>query len=143
MTESEKIILLVEDDDNDVFFMRRALGKAGLELPLHVVSDGEQALQYLNGDGEYADRAAHPLPGIIFLDLKLPFVSGLEVLEQISKNSELSAIEVIVLTSSSEERDRKRAFALGAKEYLVKPATPQTLLKILGSSSCAKVEVKL
>src|SRR6267378_4918609 len=131
MRDRGKLILLVEDDENDVFFFRRALSKAGLEIPLRIVADGEQALQYLNGDGKYQDRAAHPLPDIIFLDLKLPYISGMEVLEHIQKQPALSKIDVIVLTSSPEERDRKRAFELGAKEYLVKPAAPKTLLQIL------------
>lgn len=131
MTDRGKLILLVEDDEHDVFFFRRALKKAGLEFSLRLVNDGEQALQYLNGDGQYQDRATHPLPDIIFLDLKLPYISGMEVLEHIQKEPALSKIDVIVLTSSPEERDRKRAFELGAKEYLVKPAAPKTLLQIL------------
>jgi Response regulators consisting of a CheY-like receiver domain and a winged-helix DNA-binding domain len=131
MTDSGKLILLVEDDENDVFFFRRALKKAGLEIPIRLVTDGEQALQYFNGDGQYRDRAAHPLPDIIFLDLKLPYLSGMDVLEHIQKQPALNTIDVIVLTSSPEERDRKRAFELGAKEYLVKPAAPKTLLQIL------------
>jgi len=132
MTGGEKVILLVEDDEHDVFFFRRALSKAGLQLPLRLVSDGEQAVQYLNGDGEYADRAEHPFPDIIFLDLKLPYLTGMEVLEYVQEQPALSTIEVIVLTSSPEERDRKRAFELGAREYLVKPAAPKTLQQILG-----------
>ena len=132
MTNDPKVILLVEDDENDVFFFRRALGKAGLKLPLHLVTDGEQAIQYLNGDGKYSDRATHPLPDIIFLDLKLPYQSGMEVLEFIQKQPALHKIEVIVLTSSPEERDRRRAFKLGAKDYLVKPAGPTTLRYMLG-----------
>jgi CheY-like chemotaxis protein len=137
MTDRGKLILLVEDDEHDVFFFRRALKKAGLEFPLRLVNDGEQALQYLNGDGAYQDRAAHPLPDIIFLDLKLPYINGMEVLEHIRKQPELSKIDVIVLTSSPEERDRKRAFELGAKEYLVKPAAPNTLQQILRCERCA------
>jgi CheY-like chemotaxis protein len=132
MRSDGKVILLVEDDEHDVFFMRRALEKTGLELPLQVVSDGEQALQYLNGSGKYADRATHPFPGVIFLDLKLPYLNGLEFLEQIRKQPALSTMEVVILTSSAEERDRKRAFELGARNYLVKPATPAMLLGILG-----------
>lgn len=131
MTDRGNLILLVEDDEHDVFFFRRALKKGGLEIPLRLLVDGEQAVQYLNGHGQYRDRAAHPLPDIIFLDLKLPYVSGMEVLEHIQKQPALSKIDVIVLTSSPEERDRKRAFELGAKEYLVKPAAPKTLLQIL------------
>jgi CheY-like chemotaxis protein len=131
MTNRETVILLVEDDENDVFFFRRALAKAGFELSFHLVTDGELALQYLNGQGNYADRAAHPLPDIVFLDLKLPYLSGMEVLESIQQKPALSQIPIIVLTSSPEERDRKRAFELGAKEYLVKPAAANTLLRIL------------
>jgi CheY-like chemotaxis protein len=142
MTDGAKVILLVEDDENDVFFFRRALAKARVDAPLHVVSDGEQSLQYLNGVGKYGDRAAHPSPEIIFLDLKLPYVSGMEVLEYIQQQPVLSKIEVIVLTSSPEERDRKRAFELGAKEYLVKPATPKTLQQILAAPSPPKAEAK-
>ena len=107
MTDRGKVILLVEDDEHDVFFFRRALAKAGMQLPLRLVVDGEQALQYLNGEGTYRDRAAHPLPDVIFLDLKLPYISGMEVLEHIQKQPMLSRIDVIVLTSSPEERDRK------------------------------------
>jgi CheY-like chemotaxis protein len=132
MTGQEKVILLVEDDEHDAFFFRRALAKAGFDLTVRLVTDGEQALQYLNGEGKYADRAAHPLPNVIFLDLKLPYLSGMEVLEYIQGQPAFSQIQIIVLTSSSEERDRKRAFELGAKEYLVKPAAPDTLLRILG-----------
>jgi CheY-like chemotaxis protein len=132
MTGGAKTILLVEDDENDVFFFRRALSKVGLDLPFRLVTDGEQAMQYLNGDGKYSDRTAHPLPDIIFLDLKLPYLSGIEVLEYIQKQPALGKIDVIVLTSSPEERDRSRAFELGAKEYLVKPAAPKTLQQILG-----------
>jgi CheY-like chemotaxis protein len=143
MIPDAKTILLVEDDENDAFFFRRAFAKAGFELPLHQVSDGEEALQYLNGNGKYGDRETYPLPEIIFLDLKLPYVNGLEILEHIQKMPALDKIEVIVLTSSPEERDRKRAFELGAKEYLVKPATPKILLQILGVSSSAKAEAQL
>jgi CheY-like chemotaxis protein len=132
MTDQEKVILLVEDDENDVFFFRRALGKAGFKLTFHLVADGEQALQYLNGQGSYSDRATHPLPNVIFLDLKLPYLNGMEVLESIQQQPAFSQIQTIVLTSSAEERDRKRAFELGTKEYLVKPPAPNTLSRILG-----------
>lgn len=135
MNHEGKFLLLVEDDENDVFFLQRALKKAGVELLLHVVSDGEQALQYLDGTGKYAERAVYPVPALIFLDLKLPYLSGFEVLEHIRKQPVLGGIQVVVLTSSPEERDRKRAFELGAQEYLVKPATPEMLLEVLGHQS--------
>jgi CheY-like chemotaxis protein len=82
------------------------------------------------------------LPDIIFLDLKLPYVGGMEVLEYIKQQPALRAIDVIVLTSSPEERDRKRAFKLGAKEYLVKPAGPNTLRQLLTTHAYPKGEVQ-
>lgn len=114
-------LLLVEDNDDDVFLMRRALKKAELSWPLHVVLDGKEALDYLAGAGLYTDRDRHPLPALIFLDLKLPYVHGFEVLHWIRSKSTLKNLPVVVLTSSPEERDRKKAEELGAKAYLVKP----------------------
>jgi len=129
---SPETILLVEDDPNDAFFLKRALKKTRPDLPLQLLTDGEQALDYLNGHPKYSDRAAYPLPSLIFLDLKLPYFSGFQILEHIRSRPELAAIPVFILTSSSEERDRQQALALGAKAYLVKPPTPEMLLKILG-----------
>jgi len=86
MTHRETVILLVEDDENDVFFFRRALAKADSKLSFHLVTDGELALQYLNGQGNYADRAAHPLPDIVFLDLKLPYLSGMKFWNPFNSN---------------------------------------------------------
>ena len=118
-------ILLVEDNDDDVFLMRRALTKAGLEFPLQVVVDGQQALDYFAGTGPYADRSRHPAPALVFLDLKLPYVHGFDVLAWIRGRSEWKDSCVVVLTSSSEQRDRERAIELGVKAFLVKPPTPQ------------------
>ena len=73
-------ILLVEDNEDDVFLMRRALQGAGISNPLYLVDDGQKAIDYLAGTGDYADRSLHPFPALIFLDLKLPFKSGHEVL---------------------------------------------------------------
>jgi len=143
MTQNGMLILLVEDDEHDVFFFRRALAKAELQFPWRLVVDGEQAVQYLSGEGQYSDRAAHPLPDVIFLDLKLPYLGGMEVLEYIKNQPALRDIDVIVSTSSPEERDRKRAFELGAKEYLVKPAAPKTLQQLLTIHNSPKAEVKL
>jgi CheY-like chemotaxis protein len=131
MSASQQSILLVEDDENDVFLMERAVAKARLDLRIHIVTHGQEAIDYLAGNGRYADRSAHPLPACIFLDLKLPYIHGFEVLEWIRKQPSLADIHVLVLTSSPEERDRQRAERLGAKAYLVKPPTPQVLLEVL------------
>jgi CheY-like chemotaxis protein len=131
-------ILLVEDDEDDVFLMERAMAKARIDLPMQVTVNGEQAIDYLAGNGKYADRTTYPLPSCVFLDLKLPFVNGFDVLEWIQGQPPLSALPVIILTSSPEERDRQKAGQLGAKGYLVKPPTPQMLLEILeGVPDCA------
>jgi CheY-like chemotaxis protein len=126
-------ILLVEDNADDVFFMERAVKKSGLAAPLQVVRDGQQAIDYLSGTGAYGDRGVHPLPSVVFLDLKLPYVHGFDVLEWIRQTSSLKHLPVAVLTSSAEERDRKRAEQLGAQAYLVKPADADMLLQVVGS----------
>src|SRR5579859_3798317 len=114
-------ILLVEDDDNDVFFFQHALNKAGTTTALQVARDGQEAIDYLSGAGKFAERATFPVPGLILLDLKLPFVMGLDVLKWIRQESELTPI-VIILSSSSAEEDVARAYRLGANAYLVKSA---------------------
>jgi CheY-like chemotaxis protein len=136
MTPQAKGILLVEDDENDVFFMKLAMSKAMLDPPIHVSDNGQDAIDYLAGSGPYADRTVYPLPRCIFLDLKLPFVHGFEVLEWIGKEASLAGIRVFILTSSPEDRDRQRATQLGAKAYLLKPPTAQMLLEVL-ESECA------
>lgn len=129
MSPQPQIILLVEDDEDDVFLMERALSQTRLEVPMRIATNGQEAIDYLSGNGPYGDRAAHPLPALIFLDLKLPFVNGFEVLEWMRSQPALSGIQVLVLTSSPEDRDRQRAQNLGVKAYLVKPPTPQMLLE--------------
>jgi two-component system response regulator len=121
-----KPILLVEDDENDVFFFQRAMSKAGIMTPVRVARDGQQAIDYLEGMGKFARRAEFPLPDLILLDLKLPFVMGLDVLKWIRQQSGLAPI-VVVLSSSREEADIAAAYRLGANAYLVKPAEPGNL----------------
>ena len=107
-------LLLVEDSDDDVFFFQQAMKKAALTLPVEVVSDGAAAISYLAGDPPYSDRTRFPLPSIVLLDLKLPKKSGLEVLEWLRADSRFQDIQVVMLTSSFEEADVRRAYVLGA-----------------------------
>jgi CheY-like chemotaxis protein len=130
ITES-RVLLLVEDNPDDVFLMHRALKKTGLDFPLQIVTDGRQAVDYLSGTAEYQDRRRFPLPSMIFLDLKLPYMNGFEVLEWIREESALSDLDVSILTSSPEERDKETARRLGARAYLVKPPTDAVLLQVL------------
>jgi CheY-like chemotaxis protein len=131
MASQASSILLVEDDENDVFLMERAMSKANLGGPIHVAVNGQEAIDYLSGKGKFSDRTIYPLPHCIFLDLKLPFIHGFEVLEWIRTQPSLQEINVLILTSSGEDRDRERANQLGAKAYLVKPPTAQSLLEVI------------
>lgn len=127
MTTTNRALLLVEDNEDDVFLMKRALKGAHVINPLYVVEDGQEAVDYLAGAGKFADRANYPLPAVVFLDLKLPFLSGHDVLAWIRRQKELDALVVIVLTSSNEASDLSRCYALGANSYVVKPPTPEQL----------------
>ena len=128
------VILLVEDNEDDVFLMRRALKGAKLDLPLQVANDGQEALDYLGGIGQFSDRALFPLPELVLLDLKLPYVHGFEVLSWIGRQPALHNVPVVVLTSSPEERDLQKARDLGAAGYLVKPPSSQMILDLLLAS---------
>jgi CheY-like chemotaxis protein len=123
---TQSIFLLVEDNEDDVFFMERAFQQAGLHNPMQVVKNGEEAIDYLSGQNEFSDRRVYPLPDMIFLDLKMPGMNGFEVLKWMRAHS--LEIPVAVLTSSPEEIDRQRARELGAECYLLKPPTKEMVL---------------
>jgi CheY-like chemotaxis protein len=126
------MILLVEDSEDDVFLLEWALKKAKLSPPMYHAKDGQEALDYLQAQGKYSDRATYPLPSLILLDLKLPYVHGFEVLRWIRGQPSLKEVPVNMLTSSLEDRDRQRAFDLGANGFFIKPPTPETLREMLG-----------
>jgi len=125
------LILLVEDDPNDASLIKRAFRKANLANPVRHVEDGDQAVAYLAGDGEYADRSRHPLPVLVLLDLKLPRRSGLEVLAWIRAQPGLKRLPVAVLTSSRESADINGAYDIGANSYLVKPVSFDSLIEMV------------
>ena len=126
-------ILLVEDSEDDVFAMQRALRLSDITNPLRVVTDGQQALDYLAAAAAQSDPHRDPLPFIVFLDLKLPYVHGFEVLTWIRKQSAFASTIVIVLTGSAESRDRQKAYELGARSYMIKPPTPEALNHVFAS----------
>ena len=130
MENEDKVILLVEDNEDDVFLMKRALKAAGVQNPLFVVGDGEAAVDYLSGKGPYANRAEYPYPNLVFLDLKLPYRSGLDVLQWRQQQPTLPEMIFIVVTSSNEPTDLNRAYRLGASSYVVKPPTAEQLNEI-------------
>jgi len=123
-------ILLVEDEANDVFFIKHAFQEVGILNPLRVMTDGREAINYLGGKGECADRERFPLPGLVLLDLKLPYVMGLEVLKWMRAQPELKTLIVIILSSSQLVPDIECAYQLGANAYLVKPSTPPELREL-------------
>ncbi len=127
MTKTNRALLLIEDNQDDVFLMKRALKAARVMNPLYVVEHGQEALDYLGGAGKFANRESYPLPAVVFLDLKLPFISGHDVLAWIRRQKQLESLVVVVLTSSNEASDLSRCYSLGANSYVVKPPTPEQL----------------
>ena len=113
-------ILLVEDSPEDFEATRRALQRSGVENPIHLCTDGDDALDFLYRRGRHADPPA-PRPGIILLDLNLPGTDGREVLEEIKRDDTLKQIPVVVLTTSNDERDVAACYLAGANSYVQKP----------------------
>ncbi len=134
MTSPAGTILLVEDNEDDVFIFTRAYKQAHLAHPVQVARDGQEALQYISGEEKFADRTAHPPPFLVFLDLKLPLKPGLEVLERVRAKPDLADLAVVILTSSAEARDILRAYELGAQAFLVKPPSASMLAAAIGAA---------
>lgn len=126
-------ILYVEDEENDVFLVRMACRRAAVPLPLEVVVNGQEALDYLEATAPDVLGKRRDLPCIVLLDLNLPLVHGLEVLQWIRAQERFRTLPVIVFTSSEQESDRTRACALGASDYIVKPSQMDQLVKIMES----------
>jgi two-component system response regulator len=127
-----KTILQVEDDPNDVFFLQHAMKKMGVENPVQVATDGQEAIDYLQGAGKFADRAKFPFPCLILLDLKLPYVMGLDVLKWIREQPGMMPV-VVLLTASGEDADIASAYRLGANGFLVKPSQASKLEEMVKS----------
>jgi two-component system response regulator len=118
---NSKNILLVEDNPSDVKLTKRALEQNQITNELIVAEDGQEALDYLFATGRYADRDVRDLPAVVLLDLKLPKIEGLEVLQRIRANELTRLLPVVILTSSSQEEDMIASYKLGANSYIRKP----------------------
>ena len=124
-------ILLVEDNRMDIELTLDAFREARLLNTIHVASNGQAALDYVFGRGQYADRDTYPMPNLILLDLKLPGVDGFQVLRQIKETPRLKRLPVVILTSSKEEGDRALSYDIGANSYLVKPVSFEGFLGVV------------
>jgi len=134
MTRYEKTILVVEDDPNDRDLIEMAFRGVGVTGPIHLLSDGEQAIAYMMGEGPYADRHKYAYPSFITTDLNMPIADGFAVLEHLKANPEWAVIPTVVLSSSTDPDDIRTAYLLGASTYHFKPADFEELkcqLKIL------------
>ena len=129
MTSAEKLLLLVEDSEDDVLLFLHVYRRSGIANPVQVVRDGADALDYLFGKGQYSDRSRFALPALVLLDLRVPRIPGFEVLKTIRAAPEFATLPVVVLSSSNQDVDMKQAKALGANSYLVKPSHPHDLHK--------------
>jgi CheY-like chemotaxis protein len=118
---NDRTILLVEDNPQDEMLTLRALRKVNLANHVDVVRDGQQALDYLNGAGDFAARAGASLPAVVLLDLNLPRIGGLEVLQRLRNDERTRLLPVVILTSSDEDRDRMRSYENGANSFVRKP----------------------
>jgi len=121
MNENDFVVLMAEDDEHDVIATKRAWKANRMANPLHIVSDGEECLDYLFRRGAYGDPASSPTPGILLLDINMPKMDGLETLKAIRDSQEFRQLPVIMLTTSQAEEDRLKSYALGANAYIVKP----------------------
>jgi CheY-like chemotaxis protein len=128
---STDLVLVAEDNPDDALLLRRALEKAGIRAHVKVLADGEELLLYLQGREAYSNRNLYPLPSLIILDLKMPRKTGLEVLEWLNSNREISVVPTIVLSASNLEKDVRTAYHLGANTYFVKPSTFDELVETM------------
>ena len=124
-------ILLAEDDRNDVLLMRRAFEQAGIPNPLFVVHTGQEAVDYLGGEGDFAQREKYPLPGLMLLDLKMPWMDGFDVLRWLRRHRQFDTLPVVVLTSSKLQSDIDKSRAMGVYDYRVKPHEFEDLVRLL------------
>jgi CheY-like chemotaxis protein len=133
MTEPKPTILLVEDNEEDAFLLRRALRMEHIDCALQTAEDGQEAIEYLGGVGKYADRATYPFPNLVLLDLKLPYVHGFEVLAWVATQPTCKDLKIIILTSSGEDRDREKAEQFGIKTYFTKPPSKELVSAVAKS----------
>jgi CheY-like chemotaxis protein len=128
---ASNLVLQVDDDPSDALLLKQACRRAEVSFQLKTVSDGESAVAYLSGTGSFEDRANHPLPTLVLLDLKMPRMNGFDVLGWVRSHPVFKTMPVVVFTASNQEGDIRRAYEIGANSYLVKPVGIHTLVDML------------
>jgi CheY-like chemotaxis protein len=124
-------LLVAEDSEEDVFLLERALRRTGVAINARFVTDGQEAVDYLEGLGQFSDRQAYPMPAVIMLDLKMPRFNGFDVLNWVKAQPEHRRTPVIIFSSSDDRRDVDRAYELGASCYLTKPGPEGDIVELL------------
>lgn len=128
---NEQLILHADDDENDVIFLNYVFKDAHIKNPLRSVADGREVVDYLSDQGEFADRAQYPLPGLVLLDLKMPRLNGLETLQWIRSQPEFRLLVVIMFTASAHQNDINEAYRRGANSFIIKPAGTDKLTELM------------
>ena len=131
MSRAPHPILAAEDEESDRLILELVYQRVNLPPPLVIVRDGQEAVDYLSGTSRFADRSIYPLPGLLVLDLKMPRMNGFDVLSWLATQPQFKALAAVVLSSSSDDSDIKKARQLGAREYFVKPHRFDDLVKIV------------
>ena len=124
-------ILLAEDDPNEVFLMQRAMKRAAVPNPVFIVSNGQEVIDYLSGKGDYRHREKFPLPGLMLLDLRMPWMDGFDVLRWLRGQPQFGAVRVVVLTSSKLQSDMDKSRQMGAYDFRVKPHEFDDLVQLV------------
>jgi CheY-like chemotaxis protein len=124
-------ILVVDDSDDDLFFTKRSLDRVGIGKTVNYVHNGLEAIEYLSGQGKFSDRQKYPFPTIILSDLKMPRMTGFELLRWVRDHPDCGVIPTILFSNSAIEADVKEAYRLGANAYMVKPSKPQEMDDLL------------
>jgi CheY-like chemotaxis protein len=135
MSAKSPSILLAEDEESDVMMFQLALKRGGMSFPVIITRDGQEAVDYLSGRQPYQDRTAYPLPSLIILDLKMPRLSGFDVLSWLNSSPDIKQIPAVVLSSSSYAQDIHHATQLGAREYYIKPHSVTELSRLLQTAT--------
>ena len=134
-------ILVVEDSPDDCEILEDAVKSARIANPIHFVEDGADAVDYLEGNGPFADREKYPMPGLVFLDINLPKLNGLQVLERIRAAEETRNLPVVMLTVSNSDEDVLRSYELETVVYIQKPVTPENLTAVVQSLEQFRIQL--